>query len=148
MLVSFRIREFRFPEDYPQVIDLWQSVGPGVHIGLSDRPEEIAKKLQRDPQLFLVAEQDNCLVGSVIGGFDGRRGMMYHLAVAEQARRQGIGEALMNALEDRLRKLGCLRYYLLVTPDNETAMRFYEHRNWEQLDLHIYGKDLDNSDEE
>ena len=51
-------------------------------MGRSDTLAEITKKVQRDPDLFLVAEADGRLIGSVIGGFDGRRGMIYHLAVA------------------------------------------------------------------
>jgi len=139
---AFTIRPFRFPEDYPAVISLWQSAGPGIHVRRSDQPEEIRKKLQRDPDLFLVAESDGHLVGSVIGGFDGRRGMMYHLAVAADFRQQGVGAVLMDALEERLRAKGCIRYYLLVTRENETAIRFYEKRGWERMELYTYGKDL------
>ena len=136
------IRPFVYPDDYEAIVQLWENAGPGVHVSRSDSPDEIQKKLQRDPELFLVAERHGQLVGSVIGGFDGRRGMVYHLAVAAEMRRQGIGEALMSSLEDRLRKLGCLRYYLLVTPENEDAMRFYEQRGWQSLNLRIFAKDL------
>jgi ribosomal protein S18 acetylase RimI-like enzyme len=90
----------------------------------SDEPDEIAKKLQRDADLFLVAEVDGEILGTVLGGFDGRRGMVYHLAVAERFREQGIGTILMAELEKRLRDQGCIRYYLLVTKDNQTAIRF------------------------
>ncbi len=137
------IRTFRYPEDLIGVLELWGNAGPGVHVGRSDSPEEIQKKLARDPDLFLVAELDGRLVGTVLGGFDGRRGMVYHLAVAVEERRQGLGEALMQAVEARLRSMGCLRYYLLVTQDNESAIKFYEQRGHECLPLHIFAKDLD-----
>lgn len=140
---SVRIRTFRYPEDYPAVYWLWQNAGPGIHAGRSDTPEEIEKKLQRDPDLFLIAETDGRIVATVLGGYDGRRGMMYHLAVEQEYRRRGIGEALMAELEERLRQKGCRRYYLLVTRDNQEAMRFYESRGWECMDLYAYGKDLD-----
>ena len=139
---SFSIREFRYPDDYPAVIDLWQNAGPGIHVRRSDQPEGIELKLQRDPDLFLIAEADGQMVGAVLGGFDGRRGMMYHLAVAESHRRQGIGLALMEELERRLRAKGCIRYYLLVTKDNESAVKFYEDYGWQRMPLFIYGKDL------
>ena len=139
---SHTIRPFRFPEDYSAVIDLWQSAGPGIQVRRSDEPDEIRKKLQRDPDLFLVAESEDQIVGTVIGGFDGRRGMMYHLAVAEDYRQLGLGAALMDALEERLRAKGCIRYYLLVKRDNEQAIRFYEKRGWERMELFTYGKDL------
>ena len=118
------IREFIFPDDYSQVYSFWQSSGPGIHLRRSDEAEEIAKKLTRDPDLFLVAETDERIIGTVIGGFDGRRGMVYHLAVEAEYRQKGLGERLMTDVEERLRARGCLRCYLLVTPDNVNAMQF------------------------
>jgi len=140
--LPYTIRLFRFPDDYTPVIELWNHSGPGIHVRRSDTPEEIQKKLQRDPDLFLVAEAGGRIIGSVIGGFDGRRGLVYHLAVEESQRKQGLGQALMAELETRLRQKGCLRCYLLVTKDNEAAIRFYEASGWENMDLHIFGKDL------
>ena len=49
----------------------------------------------------------------------------------------------MSALEEGLRQKGCLRYYLLVTMDNQEAIDFYEARGCKRLDLYAYGKDLD-----
>jgi ribosomal protein S18 acetylase RimI-like enzyme len=137
------LREFQFPNDFSQVINLWMNAGPGIHVRRSDDKEEIIKKLQRDPDLFLVAEIAGLIIGTVLGGFDGRRGMVYHLAVEDQYRKRGIGTALMNELESRMKRKGCIRSYLLVTRDNKDAIRFYESTGWEQMDLLIFGKDLE-----
>src|SRR5512145_1354560 len=96
---SIHIREFCFPADYEPVYMLWQSMEKGVSVGRSDTLVEIEKKVARDPDLFLVAESDGCIVGSVVGGFDGRRGMIYHLAVAASFREQGVGSRLMDEVE-------------------------------------------------
>lgn len=136
------LRQFRFPVDYDGVIHLWQNAGPGIHLRRSDEKEELGKKLQRDPDLFLVAELNNKIIGTVLGGFDGRRGMVYHLAVAAEYRQKGLGSLLMSELEKRLISKGCIKYYLLVTRDNLDAIRFYENSGWELMDLYIYGKDL------
>jgi len=136
------IRNFRFPEDYAAVFQLWSRAGAGIHLRKSDEPEEIKKKLSRDPDLFLLAEEDDVIIGSVIGGFDGRRGLMYHLAVEENHRNKGIGGMLVTELENRLRAKGCIRYYLLVTRDNEEAIHFYNKRGWKPMDELILGKDL------
>ena len=141
--IEVRIREFRFPEDYAAVYELWEHSGPGIHLRRSDEPGEIEKKLERDPDLFLVAEIGDRLVGSVIGGYDGRRGMMYHLAVDMELRSRGIGQRLTDELEKQLRKKGCIRYYLLVDADNHTAISFYENHGWNSLPLMIYAKDLE-----
>jgi len=140
--IHFVVRQFNYPDDYPAVRALWEDAGPGIQLRRSDEPQEIEKKLQRDPELFLVAEKDGRIVGAVLGGFDGRRGLIYHLAVAAAFRRHGVGKLLMHEIEERLRSCGCIRAYLLVTPENETAMRFYEKNGWEEMDLRVYGKDL------
>ena len=139
---AIRIREFCFPEDYPAVRGLWSLAGPGIHLRRSDELEEIQKKLQRDPDLFLLAEEDGEVIGAVLGGFDGRRGLVYHLAVAEEHRKQGVGVLLMDNLERRLRAKGCIRSYLLVTYNNAEAIEFYEKHGWQKMDLHIFGKDI------
>jgi len=131
------IRQFDLARDYDAVIELWRSAGPGVHIGASDTRQEIARKLERDPDLFLVAEEAGQIVGTVIGGFDGRRGMVYHLAVAVRHRGNGIGTALMNELESRLKAKGCLKYYLQITSDNVDVVNFYEQLGW-QRSPHIF----------
>ena len=135
-----RIREFDFDRDYEAVHDLWQSAGPGIQLSDSDQPGEIMKKLARDPDLFLVAEENCELVGTVLGGFDGRRGIVYHLAVLPLRRRAGIGQMLMEELEARLRAKGCLKYYLLVTKDNQAALDFYASQGCELMPLHVLGK--------
>lgn len=142
MKAEASIRNFVFPDDYESVIKLWENAGDGIHIRRSDSMEEIAKKQQRDPDLFFVAEVDNEIIGSVLGGFDGRRGMMYHLAVNSVFRKQGVGDLLVHYLENRLKEKGCLRYYLLVTKDNIAAIDFYEKRGFSPLDLYVYAKDL------
>ena len=137
------LREFHFPEDYFDVFTLWENAGPGIHLRLSDEKEETAKKLQRDPDLFLVAEIGGYIIGTVLGGYDGRRGMVYHLAVENSYRNKGIGNALMTELETRMKQKGCIRTYLLVTHDNLDAIRFYESHAWERMDLLVFGKNLE-----
>lgn len=115
----------------------------GVHVGRSDTPAEIEKKIARDPDLFLVAEADGAIIGSVIGGYDGRRGLIYHLAVATAFRGQGIGSCLMEEVESRLRAKGCLKCYLLVVEGNTEAENYYRQRGWQHMDnIHLYGKEL------
>jgi N-acetylglutamate synthase len=139
-----QLREFHFPEDYAPVRQLWESMEKGVRFGRSDTPDEIQKKLAHDPDLFLVAEHGKTIIGTVIGGFDGRRGVLYHLAVDRSFRGQGIGSLLLGEVESRLRLKGCLKCYLMVTPDNEEAMRYYEQRGWHPMHyVRVYGKDLD-----
>ncbi len=136
------IREFHAQADYSAAMRLWESMEKGIHVGASDTRAEIEKKLQRDPDLFIVAELNDKLIGTVIGGFDGRRGFIYHLAVDPAHRAQGIGGRLMDEVEARLRAKGCRRCYLFVTPDNPEAMQYYEKRGWARMSVAPYAKDL------
>lgn len=139
----YRVKTFSFSNDYHAVRKIWEDSGPGVQLSSSDEPVEIIKKLKRDHDLFLVAEDQNGnIVGAVMGGFDGRRGMVYHLAVSPKHRNNHIGMALMEELEIRLSKKGCLKYYSFVTHENQESGGFYKHLGFEQMDVNVYGKCL------
>lgn len=143
MSTMIGLREFSFEEDYDQLLELWHSIEIGMTVGRSDSPPEIKKKLERDPDLFLVAEAENKIIGSIIGGFDGRRGMVYHLAVQKEYRQQGVGGLLLAEVEKRLQAKGCLRCYLLVVEDNINAIQFYENQGWVELKQDkVFGKDF------
>ena len=138
-----QLRTFELERDYPAVIALWQTAGPGIHVSASDSWSELSRKLERDPDLFLVAiEQDN-IVGTVLGGFDGRRGMVYHLAVAQAWRGRGLGSALMDELEARLKARGCRKAYLMVASENPDVREFYQRLGWEVMDVFPMGKEFD-----
>ena len=136
------LRTFDFDRDWDSVQRVWARCGPGVQFSRSDAPEEILKKLQRDPDLFVVAEAAGVIVGAVMGGFDGRRGLVYHLAVVPEQRRRGIGVALMNEVEARLRAKGCLKCYLLVTRENAAVVEFYRGLGWGVMEMFLMGKEL------
>lgn len=137
------ISNFQYPADYDKIMQMWKDAGEGLGINYSDEPEEIEKKLIHDPNLFLIAKDDQKIVGSVIGGFDGRRGMIYHLAVSYDYRRNGLATELMNEIENRLRNQGCRKVYLLLKKGNINAKLFYEKFGWELMDhVNIYGKKL------
>ncbi len=136
------IREFDLDRDYAAALLLWHASGPGVHVGVSDTREELAKKLVHDPDLCLAAEEDGQLVGTVLGGFDGRRGLVYHLAVAKGHQGQGLGRALMTEQEARFKAKGCLKYYLLITAENHDVVDFYARLGWSRMPVEIMAKEL------
>src|SRR5690348_11237963 len=103
------IRAFSM-EDYEQVADLWKVSGLEVRPG--DDRAAIERKLQRDPELFLIVECGQTVIGSMMGAFDGRRGWIYHPAVHPSYRCQEIGRNLMLEVEQRLEALQCPLVYL------------------------------------
>lgn len=136
-----KIREFRI-DDYPMVRDLWQTAGLIFRPG--DELEDVKLKLQRDPDLFLVAEKDDEIVGSVMGGWDGRRGWIYHLAVKPEHQRKGIGVGLVREVEKRLVAKGAKKVNAQVYKWNEQSSAFFRAIGYEtQPDLIIIGKQLE-----
>jgi ribosomal protein S18 acetylase RimI-like enzyme len=136
------IRPFEMT-DYEAVFALWRAGAPGIEIRPSDNRQEVAKRCFRDRDLFLVAESEGRLLGVVMGGWDGRRGWIHHLAVAPDARGQGVAQALVGALEDRMRGVGCLKVNLLVRQSNDAARRLYDRLGYNETpDLIVMGKEL------
>jgi ribosomal protein S18 acetylase RimI-like enzyme len=135
-----KIREFKI-EDYPIVRDLWQTAGLTLRPG--DELEDVKLKLQRDPDLFLVAEQNDKIAGSVIGGWDGRRGWIYHLAVKPEHQRKGIGVGLVREVEKRLVAKGAKKVNAQVYKWNERSSEFFKAIGYEtRPDLIMIGKQL------
>jgi N-acetylglutamate synthase-like GNAT family acetyltransferase len=101
--------------------------------------EEIQRKLDRDPGLFLVAEEDGRVIGTGIGGFYGRSGVIYHLAVGPEMRSRGIARALMEQVETSLRNLGWMKACPLMIPDN-LVDAFYLKSGCSEMDVRIFSK--------
>jgi ribosomal protein S18 acetylase RimI-like enzyme len=92
-----------------------------------NHPEtDIVRKMTVQPELFLVAVLVPELVGTAMAGYDGHRGWVHYLAVSPRHRRQGIGTALMHAVERRLAHMGCPKLNLQVRRGNDQVVSFYE----------------------
>lgn len=122
--IALRVRPFR-EEDEPSVVALWAEV-------FADDPPRnepravIRRKLRVQRELFLVAELAGDVVGTVVAGFDGYRGWVYHLAVAPRCRRRGFGRELMREAEAGLKAIGCPKLNLQVRSTNAQVIAFYE----------------------
>ena len=93
--------------------------------------------------MFLVAEQNGEIVGSVIGGWDGRRGWIYHLAVNPEHQRKGIGGGLVREVEKRLVAKGAKKVNAQVYRWNERSSEFFKAIGYEaNPDLIMIGKQI------
>jgi hypothetical protein len=73
------IREFE-EKDHSAVIKIWQNLFRNDP-PWNDPASIIKRKLAFQPELFLVGEENRKVVATVLGGYDGFRGWVYHLAV-------------------------------------------------------------------
>ena len=137
------VRTGRFTlDDLDEARALWEATD--MWLRPSDGREQMALLLARDPDLHFAARDGaGRLVGTVLGGWDGRRAYVYHLAVAPDRQRQGIAGRLLDELEARFRARGALKAKLQVLVGNETSRAFFAARGYlPETDCEPWGKEL------
>lgn len=133
------IRVFRH-DDFEEVITLWERCD--LLRSWNDPEMDIERKLNHDPDLFLVAEVAGEVVGSVMGGYDGHCGSAYYLGVHPDYRGRGIANALISRLEKKLIARGCPKTNLMVLGENDAVISMYEKLGYEMQDSVLLGKRL------
>jgi ribosomal protein S18 acetylase RimI-like enzyme len=69
-----------------------------------------------------------------MGGFDGRRGYVHHLAVDPLHKKKGYGKMIMDELINRFRKIGVHKIHLFIERDNQDVINFYMNLEWQIRD--------------
>jgi len=119
------IREYR-TGDGDRLRELWDAAG---FRSIGDDDPSLRVLAQRNPGMLLVAARGGEIVASAMGGWDGRRGWIYHVATASSERRTGLATRLVRQIETRLVALGCQKVNVIVRDGNDDAAAF-----WEALD--------------
>ncbi|PQY66774.1 GNAT family acetyltransferase [Cronobacter sakazakii] len=136
---TMEIRVFR-QADFEEVITLWERCD--LLRSWNDPEMDIERKLNHDPDLFLVAEVSGEIVGSIMGGYDGHRGSAYYLGVHPEFRGRGIANALLNRLEKKLIARGCPKINIQIREENDVVLGMYERLGYEHQDVISLGKRL------
>lgn len=123
-----RLRPFGI-DDYEAALALWEA-SPGVELSAADERDEIAVFLARNPGLSMAADVGGELVGVALCGHDGRRGFVYHLAVAGAHRRRGLGRRLIDAALDALAADGIDKCHAFVVAAEDGARAFWPGVDW------------------
>jgi ribosomal protein S18 acetylase RimI-like enzyme len=139
--VVIEIRPFR-PHETESVVALWEACD--LIRPWNDPRKDIERKLRVDPELFLVAVEDELVVGVVMAGYEGHRGWVNYLAVDPGRRRQGLGKDLMAAAERLLAERGCPKINLQVRSENADVIAFYVALGYMKDDVVSLGKRLVN----
>jgi ribosomal protein S18 acetylase RimI-like enzyme len=138
-------RIFAFEKtDTASVISLWQACG--LVKPWNDPYLDIARKQTVQPELFLVVRENGVVVATIMAGFDGHRGWINYLAVAEVHRGKGIARSLMLEVETRLQAAGCPKMNLMVRRGNDAILNFYARLGYTVEDSVALGKRLINDD--
>ena len=125
-------------EDYDAVRALWLTIrGFGIR-ALDDSREDVARFIRRNPTTSVVAEVGGHIVGSILCGSDGRQGALYHVCVAREYRRRGIGTRMVAHCMERLREMGINKVALIAFASNDAGNAFWRQIGWKKSDVNYY----------
>lgn len=97
-----------------------------------DSQERLTKKIKRDPESILVAEENSQIVGTVSFMEDGRMPFIFRLAIDTSHRKQGLGKALMERAKEILRLRGYNEINILVDERDEELQDYYRKQGYEK----------------
>ena len=119
--------------DIPAVRHIWSEVG--FDLTQSDSSPEVTRMLKHNPEFCYILElplaKETHIIGTVLGGFDGRRGWVHHLAILPEYRKKGYGKQLMTHLMQAFTKHGVVKFKLEITGDKPHLISFYLSLGWD-----------------
>lgn len=119
--------------DFEQALRLWQSLS-GMGLSSADKKENIRDFLLKNPGTCFVAIKNRKLVGTILGGSDGRRGYIYHLAVQQSEQKKGVGKKLVDLCLNEFKASGIQKCHIFVISDNAKGIAFWNKVGWQLRD--------------
>ncbi len=131
------IRPMRM-SDYEEVHALWMTIhGFGIR-AIDDGAEDVERFINRNPETSVVAVTDGRIVGSILCGSDGRQGTLYHVCVAGDYRRMGIGRQMVGYCMRQLREMRINKVSLVAFTSNQVGNAFWRSIGWKKREDFYY----------
>src|ERR1700675_3737567 len=128
--VRFRIRQFE-KADFDT---LWRIDQACFDPQLAYSRPEMAFYMRRPGSFTLVAEAEgvpgNSILGFIVAETSRKSGHIVTIDVVAEARRGGVGSALLRAAEDRLFRAGAVVVALETPVNNAAAIHFYKQKGY------------------
>ncbi|PCK09302.1 MAG: GNAT family acetyltransferase [Alteromonadaceae bacterium] len=134
-----KIRQFT-QGDRQAVIELWETCE--LTRPWNNPNTDIDRKIQFQPELFLVGAIGTNVIASAMAGYDGHRGSLYYFAVHPNHQGKGHGQQLMTDIEQRLISLGCPKLNTSIRTTNTAVLEFYTHLDYITDEVLSIGKRL------
>jgi len=127
-------------ESYENVFALWKRC-EGVGLSDADTLQSIQAYLDRNPGMSFIAKAGGSIVGSILGGHDGRRGYIHHLAVDTTWRRQGVARRLVETCIHALEEAGIQKAHIFIFNSNANGIAFWKSIGWtHRSDISVMSK--------
>jgi ribosomal protein S18 acetylase RimI-like enzyme len=131
-------------DDESAMIELWRECG--LVVPWNNPLTDIARKKADSPELFFTGRIDGKLMASCMAGYDGHRGWIYFLAVANSEQRKGFAARLVAHVEAQLIELGCPKLELMVRDANLEVIAFYQAIGFNLDPVRVLSKRLQQDD--
>ena len=117
-----QIRPYK-SKDEKKVIQLW--IDCGLVVSHNNPIRDIERKMEVNPEWFLVGELDGEIMASCMVGYEGHRGWINYLAVSPNYQRKGYAKRIMDKAENLLIEVGCPKINLQIRETNQKTIEFY-----------------------
>ena len=132
-MTDIKIRHFTI-DDYDSLIALWEEAGLPYKPQGRDNRDKMLREITGDTAIFLVAQFNGKIIGSVLGTHDGRKGWINRLAVTPEFRHHGIAQLLVEACEKAIYDKGIEIIACLIEPENTVSLDFFKHAGYTRYD--------------
>jgi N-acetylglutamate synthase len=127
---------------YEDVLALWKRC-EGIGLSDADSKEAIKSYLERNQGMSFIAKAGGKIVGAILGGHDGRRGYIHHLAVDVGWRRQGIARQLVENCLNALKASGVRKTHIFIFTNNDSGIVFWKSIGWTyRSDISVISKTM------
>lgn len=129
--------------DFKKIYKFWQEAG--LHLYPDDEEQQrFDDMIDLNPDLcFSFLTEDNKIIGTILGGFDGRTATINRLAISPDQQGNGLGKALIKKLEEKLQKRGIKKIAIMIHVKNTQVIPFYEKLGFKEMDyVKMYYKDF------
>lgn len=140
--MNIEIHPFKI-DAYDRVFALWQQC-EGVGLSEADSQASIQAYLNRNPGMSFIATAGGAVVGAVLGGHDGRRGYIHHLAVHPRSRRRSVGRRLVEQCLSALQRAGIRKCHIFIFNQNQDGIAFWKSVGWTpRSDISVISKSIE-----
>lgn len=133
--MQFRLRDYK-RDDFYTLWEIDQSCFPP---NIAYTQFELRAFIVRSTSFTMVAEArelpattpgDPQILGFIVAERSSREGHIITIDVRREARKLGVGSALLASAEERLQRLNCPQVRLETAVDNATALSFYKRHGY------------------